>query len=638
MHVKPAPGAARFAPNTSPRPYRADIDGLRAIAVIGVILFHFGFWPPGGYTGVDLFFVISGFLIASILDTETTRGTFSMVSFYERRARRILPAFLLVLIVSALASTTLLPNDLKSIGLGFINAATFTSNIYFSTLANDYFAAGGLAVQPTLHTWSLALEAQFYIVFPWLWLAGLRHPGWRRTGFVILAGLSFAASLWGVAHRPESTFYLLPTRLWEFLAGSALVLIPAMSRLGPVVRAAQAWLGLGLIAAGFLLLSPATPFPGAAALPSCLGAALLIAAGNGPHQPSVNRRLGAAPLAFVGRLSYALYLWHWPVLMLAGYGRTTPLPFAERLGLIALTVLLSLLSWWLVERPIIARRWLAGRRSLLAACLAGVIGAAALGLVLNLVGQDKLTLTRLPAPVLTLANGQFDTVKGECRPSDMHADVCRWGRPGVEPTVAVWGNSFARMWVPALGLAADPHRVAGISLLLSRCPPLLGVSVPDSPGCAAFNKEALAFIEAHPALKTVLIGGNWTSFTHDLPALGDTIAALTQRGRRVVVILPSPAALYDVPRSLALAALHHEPPPPLQSEAAARAALAGTTAILSDLHKTQTFETIDPFTALCDGATCAVAREGHALYADQDHVTRFGSTLFPSLFDPLFAP
>ncbi len=625
----------RAIPQPAPGHYRPDIDGLRAIAVVGVILFHYGFSPPtGGFIGVDIFFVISGFLITTILEAETRRGGFSFVGFYERRVRRILPALLVVLLACDLVSTQLLPNDLKQIGMALISAGTFTSNFYFLTLAEDYFGAGSLAIQPALHTWSLGVEAQFYLVFPPLWVLARRWPRSRRAGFVALLAASHGASVWGTAHWPEFSFYLLPTRLWEFLMGGALVLLPRPA-LGRIAGTLMAIAGVGLIALGYDLIDTSTPFPGAAALLPCLGTALAIAAGGSGPNP-VSRLLGLPPLALLGRISYSLYLWHWPVLVFATYSRAIPLPPSEKLGLLALTLLLSVASWLLVERPVIERRWLAGRRALAVACALGILGSSALALAVNLAGQNKIRLASFPPAVLTLANGKYDSVNSPCRPVGLEDPGCRLGAPGVEPSFAIWGNSFARMWTLGLDVAAKRHGAAGIGLLLSKCPPLVGLRFPAIPDCDSFLHDSLAFIEAHPSLKTVIVGGDWGDWIDQLPALGQTIDALTSRGRRVVLLLAPPRLPYNVPRMLALTLLHHEPAPPLLPEAASRAARAVEDAIIDQLHATRTFTTLDPFALLCDRKTCAVERDGHALYYDDAHVTRTAAAEFSSLFDPVF--
>ena len=634
-----SPGEAQVAEAPAPRPfiregYRPDIDGLRALAVGAVILFHFGLGPfGGGFVGVDVFFVISGFLIVTVL--RQSPGL-SLAGFAERRLRRILPALLVVLAAMSLCAATLLPTDLKEIGLGLINAATFTANIYFLRLADDYFAVGALAGDPVLHTWSLGVEAQFYLAVALLWALGRRWPSARGPLLGMLGLLAFAASLLVVARKPEAAFYLMPLRFWEFMIGAAATL-PASAREGhPAWRTAAVPAGVALVLLSALLETPQTPFPGLAALPPCLGTALAIRGGTAANPAS--RWLGAWPLAALGRLSYSLYLWHWPILVFAGEATAGPLPLLLRAALLAPTVLLAAATFRFVERPLITRRRLGRPGPFLAAAAVGVLVVGLAGLVVNLAGQDRLVLRHFPQNVARLAAGQFDRNEQNCPVQDADgAAGCRFGVTGAEPRLLLWGNSFARMWLPALDAAARGHGVAGRALLMTRCPPLSGAAVDALRGCAAFNRDALRYLDAHPTITTILLGGNWSAWSADLPTLDETVAALAARGRRVALILSPPAVPYRVPRTLARAALHDVPPPPLIALEAARQARGIERAAVAALATRRPLTVLDPFPAFCGAVDCAVAADGHALYADDEHVTRFGAARAQAVFDPLFA-
>ncbi len=625
--------------------YRPDIDGLRAVAVLGVVFFHYGFAPfSGGFVGVDVFFVISGYLITAIVDGEFAGDRFSVLSFYERRLRRIVPALLVLLLFCAIASAfILLPNDMRLVGSSLTNAALFTSNILFDTVADNYFDADNLILQPLLHTWSLSVEAQFYLVYPWL-LLFLRRQAlpWAPT-LLALSGLSFLASAWGVIHSPPATFYFLPTRAWELLLGGVLAVATPMrfvsARLGRLLGLA----GLGFLAIGMFLFDRSTPFPGAAALLPCLGAALIILAGTRSESRGtlLGRSLGVWPMAFLGRISYSLYLWHWPILVFASYGRSRQLDPAVRLELILLAGAVSAASWWLIERPVITRRLLAARRRLFAGAAAGTAVAVLIGVAVDHAGRGDFPLAHLPADVLTLANGQFDVIKGECLPEDTAkaADLpCRFGAPGKDPTMVLWGNSYARMWTPALDINARGHGVAGISMLRSKCQPLLGESLRGLSDCAPFNQAAFDYIRARPTLKTVILGANWFAAGDQLAALGETIAKLREIGATIFVLLAPPQAAYPVPRTLAMAALRHEPPPPPTLQAQAREAQKGSTDLIEALRLEYGFGVIDPATVLCDGLHCAVEKNGHSLYFDAGHVTLYAALNSAGLFDPIFAP
>ena len=630
-----------------PGRYRSDIDGLRAVAVSIVVLYHYGFSPlPGGYVGVDVFFVISGFLITAITWDEFEHRRFSLAAFYERRIRRIVPAFVVVLLACGLASFfVFLPEDMRLLAKSTAATIVFGSNILFARIAVDYFDADNLTLQPLLHTWSLAVEAQFYLVYPWLLLPFQRRPALLMATLAIVAGASFVLGAWGVVHQPSATFYLLPGRAWELLLGGLLALgLAERPRAAPLrfpVRIADLGVTAGLAA----ILVPATcydastPFPGLAALPPCLGA-LLVIWGGSIEGSAMAKWLGAPPLAALGRLSYSLYLWHWPVLVLARYGQGPNASVSTRLVALGLALLLSFLSWRYIERPFIARIRLPTRRGLMAGAALAVVAGLCLGEVLDLTGRGELPLARLPPDVLDLANGHFDRLEGECPVPKQGADPvypCRFGAEGATPRLALWGNSYARMWVPALDGAGKRDDAAGIALIFSKCPPLLGVAVPALPGCATFNREALAYIEAHPALRTVVLGADWFVYDSSLRELAATLAALEAIGVEVKVLLAPPQADFPVPRTLAIAALRHEPPPPPILEREAAAAQKGSTDILAGLRARFGFAIIDPAAVLCDGVRCPLVRDGHPLFYDAGHVTVFAASRSVSLFDGVFA-
>lgn len=645
------PGASR-ATHDGPRgSYRADIDGLRAVAVVAVVLFHYGLAGcPGGFVGVDVFFVISGYLITAIARADLARGRFTLGRFYERRLRRIVPAFAAMLLACGAASFfVFLPEDMRLLGRSVGSAALFGSNILFHRVAGDYFNADNLTLQPLLHTWSLAVEAQFYLLYPLLLLALKGRPGATAGAIAGIAAASFASSAWGTAHAPAATFYLLPSRAWELLAGSTLALaLPARDRVGaegpldidPRWAVLLVAAGLAAIAAPVFGYGAATPFPGVAALPPCLGAVLVILGGSRPNRLSAC--LGAQPLAWLGRISYSLYLWHWPLLVMVRYGRGTDLPLATRLLLLATTVLLSAASHALIERPFIAGRVLPSRRWLLAGAGAATAIALALGVTLDLTGRGLLPLARLPADVLTLAEGHYDRIEGECpvppAPDAAAPYPCRFGAEDAAPSVVLWGNSYARMWVPGLDREARQHDAAGLALIFSKCPPLVGLAIPALPGCGRFNDAALAFVAAHPEIRKVVLGADWFGYGDAVQELGTTLAGLQAVGVDVVVLLAPPQADYSVPRTLAIAALRHEPPPPSPREAAAREAQRSSTDIIAALRDRFGFGLIDPATAMCDGVRCPVVRDGHPLFYDAGHVTVFAARHLDGLFAGVFGP
>ena len=332
--------------------YRADIDGLRAIAIVPVVLYHAGFpGLKGGFVGVDVFFVISGFLMASLILSEIDQGAFSLGHFYERRVRRIFPALFATIAASAVAAWLLfMPIEFQYFSRSAMAAALFGSNILFWQESGYFDAAAEL--KPLLHTWSLAVEEQFYIVFPLLMLVIARF---RRqwTGWILctLLLVSFGLSIWQVESAPVAAFYLLPSRFWELLLGAVLALGLVPRSNSPIVAQALVLVGIILIGVAVFAYDEDTSFPGLSALVPCLGAALVIH-GRAEDTP-IGRALSWPPLVFIGLISYSLYLWHWPVIV---FQRTDAIFAPETTGavkvaLVGASIGIAFLSWRFVERP-----------------------------------------------------------------------------------------------------------------------------------------------------------------------------------------------------------------------------------------------------------------------------------------------
>uniref|UniRef100_UPI003B515CA6 acyltransferase family protein n=1 Tax=Roseovarius indicus TaxID=540747 RepID=UPI003B515CA6 len=495
--------------------YRPDIDGLRTVAVVPVIVFHAGLGLSGGFVGVDVFFVISGYLITTLLLGELDENRFSLVDFYERRARRILPALFTVMALTTVAALLLMtPTDLVNYAKSAASTTAFLANIWFYTQEGYFTEAAEL--KPLLHTWSLGVEEQYYVLFPpLLWLAFRYGRSLQPALLLTLAGLlSFALSTHATATAPEAAFYLPQYRIWELLLGSGLALI---ARRGWLDRAARNRLltgplglvGLAMIATAILTYGPETPFPGTAALLPCLGATLVIWSGTGGHTPSA-RLLSTPPMVWIGKLSYSLYLWHWPIIAFAVYRKGDDLSVTEGIACLALALLLSALSWRFVEQPFRDRKRLS-RRAIFTSSAAA---AAVVAVMATYVTQRDGLPARMPQAFLELTDtGPLMQPRADCHfvtPARAHTgDVCLRGAPDTPASFVFIGDSHAFALTPAIFTAAETLGLAGYQYTYPGFRPLAGV---DKPGYPEFRQQVdalIAFLEARPEVETLYVTAFW---------------------------------------------------------------------------------------------------------------------------------
>jgi len=652
--------------------HRPDIDGLRALAILPVVLYHCGLpGLRGGFVGVDIFFVISGFLITSILLRDIEAGRFSIVEFYERRARRILPALFVVLgVTAALALFVFLPVDLRELGKSLASTTLSGSNLFFWRQAGYFDRSAEL--KPLLHTWSLSVEEQFYIAFPILLWISVRLLGSRLVARVIGICLcaSLALSVIAAARWPVAAFYLPLTRAWELLTGAFLATGAVANIRSARLRDAFSLVGIAVIAGSVTLIDRSMAFPGWIAAIPCLGAALLIQvslSGGGIG----NRALQSRVLVGIGLVSYSLYLWHWPLLVLAKYAVNRDLRWLELTAVMLVASGAAVLSWRYVERPFRGARSPFGRGQVFRFAFAGSGAVFALGAAFVVSGGFP---SRLPGNVLQyarVASEDFE-VKPPCfnpTADDVRNDrLCAIGAgAAAAPSFVVWGDSHAsRVSVPLADIAAARDR-RGLLASVGWCPPLVDVQWPLA-GCEAFNQEVLKLVETKK-LDTVVLAGKWAdyaegvSFTHALGdrnenilsdssseprsvsnnpavfarALRRTVERLTQAGAHVVVIGPIPEIQSAVPETLAKAEWFGGPqdigPSGLQFQSRQKNVLTSLAA-LQDIPGARV---IYPNAALCS-ATCAVERRGEVLYVDDNHLSRAGLKLLQPLLESVFVP
>jgi len=542
--------------NSHPGSYRADIDGLRAVAVLSVIGFHaFPNLLPGGFIGVDIFFVISGYLISGIIFKEVDKGRFSFVDFYSRRIRRIFPALGLVLGSCLVFGTALLfPKAAAELGSHTAAGALFVSNILLWT-ESGYFD-GDAALKPLLHLWSLGIEEQYYMLWPVAIAFFHRWARWRLGVLLAFALVSFALNLALLGPDPVSAFYLPFTRFWELLVGAGLAYLTLYGHGGTPaavdsrVRQAMAWAGALLLVVGVATLRPDQPFPGWRALLPTAGAALLIAAGPTawPNRHVLSLRVAT----FVGAISYPLYLWHWPLLVFPRLlGDHTSR--GERIAAVVASIVLAWVTYRFVESPIRSRP-LHLRSTLALASIVGVIGLGGLGVYFSQ-GFPQ----RYPVALrnVALADVAFDYAAYRERtcflqpaqgPDAFAADCVQAATPQRNKLVVLWGDSHAASLYPGLqSLIADgdsPYRLGQFTA--SACPPVAGFKMSSRPHCEANNDHVLRFVERERP-DTVVMLASWSFYTggaFEKLALTDvarTVERLRGLGvRRVVVLGPLP--------------------------------------------------------------------------------------------------
>ena len=529
--------------------YRPDVDGLRALAVLPVVLFHMG--VPGffgGFIGVDVFFVISGYLITGIIARDLQAGRFSIVEFYRRRVVRIFPAlFAMLAVTSVLAALTLLPSELVRYGKALAATSGFASNFVFYQ-ESGYFEPDG-HTKALLHTWSLAVEEQFYLFWP-LILAGLhaRAAAGVRWISAAITAASFAFAIWLLRSDPTAAFFLIPTRAWELMVGALIAVMPALPARHRLLRELLSAGGIIGILIGVKTYNAGVPFPGPAALLPCLGAAAIIVAG-GSGTSLGGKLLSWRPVVFIGKISFSLYLWHWPVIVFTQVGLLRDQSWPVRVGELAASLLLAYLSWRYVEQPVRlgaarfpSKRILAG--AALAMALSVVVGAAAIfsqGLPGRYSAHQLALASYENYDGDTLYRGGSCFVVGNYQKYDAS---CLDTQPG-KPTLLLLGDSHAAHLWP--GLQAQGAGINVLQATHTGCRPLLAGGVKES-ACQQFARDMLTvWLPKHP-VDVVVLAGRWVGA--DLAQLPATIQAARRYAKQVVVVGPIQQYAAALPRFL----------------------------------------------------------------------------------------
>lgn len=617
--------------------YRPDIDGLRAVAVVSVVLFHYGAPIRGGFTGVDVFFVISGFLITQTLAGEIAAGSFSIIGFYDRRIRRILPALLVMLAITSSAGALLLsPGDYTTLGITAAMATVGVSNFFFFGHTGYFDRTADLL--PLLHTWSLAVEEQFYVVWPLLLYAlslcrSRILMAWALAAIVVVV---CAASIIYFRIDPKGAFYLAPPRAWELAIGALLVFLPPMSR---VAGELAAFAGLILIVIGFTI-SPAK-FPGEFALYPCIGAALIVWPRSG--RTTSSNILGV--LAPIGLISYSLYLWHWPIWVLYRIYINGGSPSATEAAILAIaSLVIATLSYRYVEKPFRIRRWRplqivgAGIAAMLTMSAAGFSISAANGLPQRLPAEaqplrDLTTMWDWPCKETAI-----DTI----------GRYCVFGAPWetARHKSMIWGDSHAEHIAPIIEAGStDPDRsflvFAGCSAVLGDGNFIISIGNPDYPQrCKRLHTRAMNLLR-DGAIDQVILTSSWLELPRRIgndderrgaeamrEALTKLVGQIALPGRQFVLIGGEPELPLQVVECAhaRLAGLWRAPcaagvgPTDGRTILQRSAVIDGTIDELARAYPN--VAAVFPARRLCSDEGCDVSLDGEFLYRDPSHIRR----------------
>jgi peptidoglycan/LPS O-acetylase OafA/YrhL len=629
--------------------YRPEIDGLRALAVVAVVLYHAQLGAPGGFVGVDVFFVISGYLITSLLLKKMAEAPLDLLEFWARRVRRLFPALAVMTLATLVAGWfLLLPADYKALGESVSAQTLLSSNIFFWRQTSYFDGAANL--KPLLHTWSLAVEEQFYLLYPLMLIgfAKLRPPIGRLI-FLFLCLASLAVSVEGGARHAQAAFYLLPSRIWELGFGAIVAALPRTIRYPVWVHELASWIGLAAILCAITFYNASTPFPGIAALWPCGGAALFIIS-NVPRVTLVGHMLSWRPVVFIGLISYSLYLWHWPILACSNYWALNPLPVPIRIGLLILCFLIATASWRYVEIPF-RRQGLVRRRATV------FVLASATALILLLLGLGISRFNGVESRLTDAANRfakgslDFNPVFSNSGLSLQDAEAGRFvslgsNGPGAPIRLLVWGDSHAMAVLPALDYLCREYLIRGVAAAHPGTPPLLDF-VPESvyslgQEAPKYGDAVIRFIKAHQ-IPNVLLIARWKVYqaaksSEFHSALTETLAELQKCQVKIWIMQEVPNFSWDVPKALARAGVFNNDPEKLNLPLSSyfkqvadeeheflRAAASGILVL-------------NPAPYLTQGAMVPLTEKGFPIYQDRQHLTIHGAMLLRPMFLPLFAP
>ncbi len=641
----------------NPVNYFAHIDGLRAIAVLSVVLHHLiPKFMPGGFIGVDIFFVISGYLITGILMREMQLNNFTFFGFYERRARRIFPALFTVLLFTLIGSYfLLLPSDLIYALKGTTGTLFLISNfVFWQDLEVGYFAAMNSALNPLVHTWSLAVEEQFYVLFPiMLLILHKLNPKNIPAIFFSLFLISLFSSEYFVRSKEVAVFFLLPFRAWELLAGSILVLKIWPPINSTLIRELISLLGLVAILFSCFAFSENITFPGLSALIPVLGSMGLIYAGKS-NDGFILKLLKIRPFIFVGLISYSLYLWHWPLIVFTHYFFPDE-PFSPIMIVLLFlgSIILASVSYYFIEQPFRDKKSFNKKFIFSSSSIVILIFSSFTIYGITEGGFNK----RFSPEIIKLDQARLPnhTYKN-CDNIPNSEKWCVIGKKLATKEVLLFGDSHLMSWAPVLNDVLTERSEKGILAMLSNCPPIIGITQwKKNTACPIKSKEVENFILQNKNINTVILAGYWSPyFKNNAPlkirikdentknknisiayeGLEYTISWLLEHDKEVVLIGPVPVYEYSVPFLIALGKSANRNY--IQSDLNEQIKINGAfPQLVKNFLLTEKFHYIDPLSWICN-PECLTLLNNESIYFDSNHLNVMGAMSFKANFHDEF--
>ena len=618
--------------------YRPEIDGLRAVAVLSVVLYHAGLGPNGGFVGVDVFFVISGYLITSILRSDlVAKGRIDYLAFYSRRIRRLVPA-LLVVVGATLGAAIMLQSfvpDVWRVADSGAASLLFVANLFFQAQTGGYFDVAADRL-PLLHLWSLGVEEQFYLLWP-LGISMLMRSTRRRVlpVLALTAIASFALSEALIFSTPNAAFYQMPARFWELAAGGLVALRPAGNQKDGRLPA-----NVGILIVLGAALIPISHFPGIGALPTVAGTALLLLAVHGSGDLGwVGKTLRSRPMVFFGLISYSLYLWHWPLLAFARAPIVGPLPLALRIVLCVVATALACLSYRYVEQPLRrpGQHGASNLRIVVVGCstsLASAIALLVFGSVLNRTQPSGDLAARTAADMPR--NRIACHFRGDESVSTIPKANCS-SAPGRPVHVLIWGDSHALAWQPLAWALAESYGVAATTFTRDACAPALdfdnGKRFLEASRCREFNSRVVDWIvDSDHSADTLIVTARWPGGSDEnvfAEKFENTMRTIAPHLRRIILLGATPDLPDSVPRCIAAG----QASACSRSRAEFDAHSSATTKMLrTEAARYQNVEYVDLADFFCDREVCPALKDGYGLYWDSNHVSSTAASRFASMY------